>query len=926
MTSHFPLFLRQALAIACLLLVIAGRVAADPVVNGLGWRPPTAAEKAWADEHLIVAEKVYLNQTGLDRVNRERMAQGMNPLTAAEVDLAAGDRMVTGKSRRGTKKVEARVQPAIVGFYPNFSTNLLGASPSSSNEVAPLLSSALSFAADGATSGSSVSMSAAIALPSAVDNSLNKWFPPIGSQGSLNSCVAFSTTYYTMTYMLARANNWDVTSGSSNHICSTAFTYNLCNGGGNNGLWEPATYSVMQSHGAPFLSDFSYDGNYRKLPTTADVWRNAIKNRMGNSGSIGSVDTPAGLAALKTMLANGYLLNMAVYFYSLHWTTVKYCPSDKVNNSVVGWPIMDFSYAEANGGHGMTIVGYDDTVWCDINGNGVVDPGEMGALKICNSWGTGYGVGGFYYVSYDSLKAVSSIPGANNTDRTCAFESDEVYWIDAKPAGYQPKLLAQFTLSTADRANSFVQLGYGATSTPPATVTIWQPGTTGTGSGECVFDFTDIAAGGVSLNWYLALTNPANDSTLSNFILTDGSGNQLAACAGVQPGGVLPQTATPTSGTVYAWAVTQVSDLAPPAAVTDLTVTGTGATQVTLRWTQPGNDGMSGRVSSYDLRQSTSPLTEANFSAATSCTSSSLVPGTPGTPASVTVSSLTPGTTYYFALKSTDAAGNVSSLSNGVTGTLVTTLTVAGAVPVQFYPVNGLPFSMKFQASGGVPPYRWSYGIGAAIPGLTMDPSTGVLSGIPSLTKNISAYIHAVDSAGIPQNVAKWFIAHVSGSGSEIVPGSLNLQVPMGGSVTLPVTLSQKPAGSVKVSAAFSSGDTDISITSGSTLTFGTANWNTPQLVTLHGAVNATSGGQGIVTLSASGYPSVPVIVTEPDPVPVAVVDAPPTLVSGPSAEPSLVTGSVTNLSALGADDNGESNLIYTWAAVGTPPDPVTFI
>ena len=43
------------------------------------------------------------------------------------------------------------------------------------------------------------------------------------------------------------------------------------------------------------------------------------------------------------------------------------------------------------------------------------------------------------------------------------------------------------------------------------------------------------------------------------------------------------------------------------------------------------------------------------------------------------------------------------------------------------------------------------------------------------------------------------------------------------------------------------------------------------------------------------------------------------------AASPSPVTGTTCNLSVLGADDAGESNLTYTWATAGTPPAAVSF-
>ncbi|MBN1600741.1 MAG: AGE family epimerase/isomerase [Chitinispirillaceae bacterium] len=56
-----------------------------------------------------------------------------------------------------------------------------------------------------------------------------------------------------------------------------------------------------------------------------------------------------------------------------------------------------------------------------------------------------------------------------------------------------------------------------------------------------------------------------------------------------------------------------------------------------------------------------------------------------------------------------------------------------------------------------------------------------------------------------------------------------------------------------------------------------------------------------------------------------AIPDNPPELVNPASATPAVVAGSTTALSVLGSDDNGESNLIYSWAATGTVPAPVTF-
>src|SRR5258706_14104054 len=50
-----------------------------------------------------------------------------------------------------------------------------------------------------------------------------------------------------------------------------------------------------------------------------------------------------------------------------------------------------------------------------------------------------------------------------------------------------------------------------------------------------------------------------------------------------------------------------------------------------------------------------------------------------------------------------------------------------------------------------------------------------------------------------------------------------------------------------------------------------------------------------------------------------------PTIAIAAAASPSPVTSTTSNLSVLGADDDGEANLTYTWATTGTPPASVSF-
>lgn len=105
------------------------------------------------------------------------------------------------------------------------------------------------------------------------------------------------------------------------------------------------------------------------------------------------------------------------------------------------------------------------------------------------------------------------------------------------------------------------------------------------------------------------------------------------------------------------------SDTTSPSAVSDLALSNATASSIDVSWTAPGDDDASGTATTYDLRYSTSLITAGNFSAATEVTGEP-TPSIAGSLESMTVSGLSAGTTYYFAIKSSDEAANTSLISN----------------------------------------------------------------------------------------------------------------------------------------------------------------------------------------------------------------------------------------------------------------------
>ncbi len=107
----------------------------------------------------------------------------------------------------------------------------------------------------------------------------------------------------------------------------------------------------------------------------------------------------------------------------------------------------------------------------------------------------------------------------------------------------------------------------------------------------------------------------------------------------------------------YTSNIAVTADKIPPAAITDLTTTGTvGTNFVQLTWTAPGDDGNDPgtKATSYDIRYSKTPITtDVAFSTATQITGEP-TPSMQGTKEYFTISGLESNTIYYFAMKSSD--------------------------------------------------------------------------------------------------------------------------------------------------------------------------------------------------------------------------------------------------------------------------------
>ncbi|MGC8723670.1 MAG: putative Ig domain-containing protein [Acidobacteriota bacterium] len=222
---------------------------------------------------------------------------------------------------------------------------------------------------------------AAPAQPSSVINTA--YLPPVGDQGVQGSCVAWAAGYYTMTYMEAKAHNWTPTSASQ--IMSPAYIYDQDHFVPDSGSYPSDATQLLSTLGCATLDQMPYTDQSDTAWPSESAYKEAMSYRvLPNSVTWVSTTQPGGLDAVKQWLAQGNIgfaaINVYNNFMYISSYNDNYCLADVTGNNV--------------GGHGTTIIGYDD--------NHVTDDG-VGAFRCVNSWGTGWGDQGYYWLSYQAV-------------------------------------------------------------------------------------------------------------------------------------------------------------------------------------------------------------------------------------------------------------------------------------------------------------------------------------------------------------------------------------------------------------------------------------------------------------------------------------------------------------------------------------------
>lgn len=232
------------------------------------------------------------------------------------------------------------------------------------------------------------------------------------------------------------------------------YTYDFLNGGDrSNGSWYFEGWAIAKRTGVVSVKDFgSRDGglNGTRWMNGYAAYYDANFFRTDTIFKI-SVRDSIGLKTFKQWMYDhgtgdekGGVANFS-WFPNFTYKTIP------AASSQAGKKIVTAATGDYNTDHTMTFAGYDDRIYCDLNGNGSIGNDERGAVCLVNSWGPWWGDSGRVWVPY---KFLSSSNGIWN---------NQVYVVKVKK--FVPKLLYKITMTHPSRSNIRIISGYASSIT-----------------------------------------------------------------------------------------------------------------------------------------------------------------------------------------------------------------------------------------------------------------------------------------------------------------------------------------------------------------------------------------------------------------------------------------------------------------------------
>ena len=215
-------------------------------------------------------------------------------------------------------------------------------------------------------------------LPVSVD--LSSRMPPVGDQGNSSSCQAWATAYAARSYYTDTIENRNIHQAAN--LPSPNYVYHLARGGGCDAGSTIGNVVEVLKHGALSMADYPFHDTC-EAPASPDLVARAHDFKVQGLTRV-DISQPDDV---KAQLAQN---NPVIISFKVSTAWMRLRGSDVFTEPTP--PPGD----KHQGGHAMTIVGYDE---------------RKQAFRLINSWGKAWGDHGYAWMSYNLLQ--SRVNGAH---------------------------------------------------------------------------------------------------------------------------------------------------------------------------------------------------------------------------------------------------------------------------------------------------------------------------------------------------------------------------------------------------------------------------------------------------------------------------------------------------------------------------------
>jgi fibronectin type 3 domain-containing protein len=445
-------------------------------------------------------------------------------------------------------------------------------------------------------------------IPSSVDISDQPYFPQVANQGGQGSCAAWAMTYYSYGYLEARDNGWtDACTGNADHLMSPAWTYNRANSGVDMGSSMYRNAHLIMEWGVATLSTMPYTSTDYISWGDEDAMREAPLHRALDYFTMSYMGDTT-VEEVKSLVASSTPVTFAI-------DANAYAGGFADGN----YRISSAEYSSNTINHAQTIVGYDDSI---------TDDGEVGAFRVVNSWGSGWGDAGYYWLTYNAFKEIGGMLSLG-------------YLMDR--SDYEPQLLATWKFSQSPTRDADITFSVSSSGVEKDSKDLYysknSDGKTHTFPSFMCLDITEF--------------NPEFQNGASGFSMAIGSATYNGKVSSFRIEGYdlySPGQPSAISGLPSSLPINTPCELTTNFDASQPTVPG-----VPQNLQATSGDGMVGLSWQAPLSDGGSSITQYRIYRGTSSSSLSLLTST--TSLSYTDNSVTNGNTYYYAVSAVNSAG-----------------------------------------------------------------------------------------------------------------------------------------------------------------------------------------------------------------------------------------------------------------------------